>query len=202
MIVTKHGELYKNVNDMYKKDDDIWGQSTQENTDKNIINIIDLLKKEDSYQYIYDFGCGTGYFLNTLMKHLKNEKTKACGYDISDIAINKAKLLFSDLDFKVFNLVEDCFVKNKNKSNQLVVIRGVLWYLFSEIEKCINNIDLKLNIGDFLCISQPFTRGNFVEIPSKNDFLSYFKKYKTIKESTMNCSDGFWYNVLLVKVGV
>ena len=79
---------------MYKGYDDPWNQSDISYSISRSVNLINLNKYNISS--VVEFGCGLGYFSNMINTHTRSKVT---GVDISQSAIDKAKLKFPELNF-------------------------------------------------------------------------------------------------------
>ena len=160
-FVIKDGKILGEFEQMYRKVKNVpWHQNEQEGwIDINLA--INLLNKYGPFERISDFGCGLGYFLDILKRHLGSARCRTFGYDISPTCCSKGRRLFPDAKFFTLDLMQDLgrnYKKRKRVENtkELFAIRGTLWYVFPKIKNVVNNIASFMNTGDFLFISQNF----------------------------------------------
>ena len=191
--VIKNGKLVGEFEQMYQKSKNVpWHQDGQENW-LDIRLTVELLMEYSPFDSIIDFGCGLGYFLNILKKNVGSSKVKTTGYDISQTCCEKAKEIFPDFDFRVFDLMKDneynIIQSQEQTARNLFSIRGSLWYVFPKMGNVVKNISGITKKGDFLLVSQNFPplENNFVGkdvIPTPEAivewFGSYFEPLKTI----------------------
>ena len=219
-FVIKNGKLIGEFDQMYKMSKDIpWHQDKQEDW-LDIRLTIELLKEHGPFDCICDFGSGLGFYLDILSEYVAKDKVKLFGFDVSPTCCEKAKLLFPNIEFQVFDLgsYDDKIVakvrrrrerKEKEKEKSLFCLRGVL--LYSETnENIINVVDNLASImksGNLLLISQDFPplKSNFVgkKIISKPEdivvkFSRYFYPEKTVwlEDRMSNSSDNWFISVL------
>jgi len=104
--VFKGGKVLGEFEQMYKNAKNIpWHQDEQEDW-LDIRLALELLMKNAPYDYILDFGAGLGFFLNTLGENIGTDNCTLIGMDISETACIKAKGLFENANFSVFDLRE------------------------------------------------------------------------------------------------
>ncbi|PJE57926.1 MAG: hypothetical protein COU81_03425 [Candidatus Portnoybacteria bacterium CG10_big_fil_rev_8_21_14_0_10_36_7] len=210
-FVIKNGKFIGEFEQMYRKSKEIpWHQNKQHDS-LDIKLTIQLLKEYSPFDYICDFGCGLGYFLDILKKETGSSECRALGYDISPTALKKAKKIFPEYSFKKLDLMKNNtkLSKGKKKEKRLFSIRGTLWYVFKKMENVIQSINNKTRKGDFLLISQNFPplESDFVGkdiIPNPNaliyHFSGYFKPLKTIYlEDKISRKNDNWFIGLFVK---
>ena len=130
---------------------------------------------------------------NIINKNVGTSQTECFGYDISPTAIAHARKIFPLYNFEEFDLINDK-INGFFKGRTLFTIRGVLWYLFSEIEKTITNLKETIKKDNYLLICQPFTHGNFKVIPDENMLFDYLKdSFDVIEYYKMPIfQNGFW----------
>jgi SAM-dependent methyltransferase len=213
-FVIKNGKLIGEFDQMYKMSKDIpWHQDKQEDW-LDIRLTIELLKGHGPFACICDFGSGLGFFLDILSKYVAKDKVRLFGFDVSPTCCEKAKLLFPNIEFQVFDLssYDDKIVaKVRGEANEksLFTLRGVLLY-FDTNENIMNVVDNLAGVmksGDLLLISQDFPplKSNFVgkKIISKPEdivvkFSRYFYPEKTVwlEDRMSNSSDNWFISVL------
>lgn len=184
-FVIKDGRLVAEFEQMYVKSRDIpWHQDEQEDW-LDVRLTIQLLEEYAPFDYICDFGCGLGYFLDILKKKVGTPECKLIGYDISPTALQKAKDFFPYINFHEMDLTEDSGHREKNwkeGKKRLFTLRGTLWYVFPNMEDVVRNIGTMTLEGDFLLVSQNFPplESNFVgkeTIPNPEVICTWFQKY-------------------------
>ena len=122
-----------------------------------------LLKQYGQFDSMVDFGCGLGYFLDTIYRLCGSNSCNLNGYDIAQTACSKGKEIFPHINFHELNLMEDVgkdFTYNisskEANSKCLFMLRGVLWYVFPKIQNVVRNISRMAEIGDYFLVSQNF----------------------------------------------
>ena len=154
-----------------------------------------ILRQHVPFDSIFDLGCGLGYFLDLIYRRCGSNPCDLNGYDISQTACNRGKEIFPQINFHKINLMEDSGsfsthnVSIRTDRKCLFMLRGVLWYVFPEIENVVRNISSIVNLGDYFLISQNFPPldSEFVGkevIPEPKAILDlfgdYFKPLKTL----------------------
>lgn len=181
-FVIKNGKLIGEFEQMYKKSSEIpWHQDKQLDW-LDVKLTMDLLQEYLPFDYICDFGCGLGFFLDILRTYVASPKCELVGYDVSPTCCEKAKKIFPDVEFHVLDLMKDSKQtgkKKKSKEKRLFVIRGTLWYVFPKMSNVVKNIKELTNKDDFLLISQNFPplRSDFVGkevIANSADIVKWF----------------------------
>lgn len=90
--VIKEGKLIAEFEEMYQNSETIqWHQNEQENW-KDVRLTKELLSDEINLERTIDYGCGTGHYLDILVRNLGG---KGIGFDISPTAITHAQKNFS-----------------------------------------------------------------------------------------------------------
>jgi len=156
-----------NFDDMYQfEKTDPWQCSDLSNSVKKIHSAI---LNTYNFNTILDYGCGKGVFTHTL----KKENNKVYGVDISENAIQKAKLAYAD---KVnFSTVSE---KHWNKrSYDLVVCLEVLSYV-KEYKKLLQNFAIK---GKFLYLSLYIPKKPIGFVKNVDGLINYLKMFYSIK---------------------
>lgn len=101
-----------------------WGFSFRRSQIYRFQKYIDLFKKNNIKGKILEIGCGTGYFTNMMSKSLRNIDITAV--DISQIAIDKARKRFPNINFAMDSLPNINF---EDKVFECVTAIEVLYYL-------------------------------------------------------------------------
>ena len=94
--VIKDGVLAREFELMYKNSNEIpWHQDKQSDwLDYRLTT--EILISEGNFQQVVDYGCGLGYYLD-LVKNKLYTNSICYGFDVSKTAIEKAKMLFSEI---------------------------------------------------------------------------------------------------------
>jgi len=187
--VIKDGRLVGEFDQMYKNATDVpWHQDSQKDW-LDVKIACDLLKGYAPFDYICDFGCGLGYYVDIIRRNVKSDNCKTTGYDVSPTCCKKAKVLFPDIEFKTIDLTmtPTCNdgVGRGNQlqaSRRLFLIRGTLWYVSKNMPNVVANIASLTHLDDKLLIVQNFPplRSTFVgkdSIPDSEAIVSWFDKY-------------------------
>ena len=156
--VFRNGKLVGDFDGMYKYSEDVpWHQDKIAfNATANII--LCLIKSLGEYSSILDIGAGLGYFTSRLAKEFPNAKVR--GIDVSDIAVERARTFFKNIEFHVV----DCKMKGSLSrfASDLVVCRQLFWYVFDELDVVLHQLaECSLQ---YLAIEQSFyeERSNFI----------------------------------------
>jgi len=174
--VFKDGKLVGDFDNMYIDCEDPWKQSKRHHTLE--IRIMNEVLSEKKYERVLDLGCGLGNISNIINHHC--ELLDAC--DISQTAIEKAKLLYPNINFFSHDILSESFPLTVKYD--LIVLSGTLWYIVDNIDAVFLKIKklLKTN-GEFLValpfpdITQKFYGKDIIgdENGLYNKFSSYFQ---------------------------
>ena len=178
--VFKDRKLIGEFEQMYQKSREIpWHQDKDpDRLDCKIA--LNILERRAPYKSILDIECGMGYFTDRVSKFCK-DNTSTTGVDISHTAIRKAQKLFPHITFEVLDISKDLDEQNwDRKSYELVVVRGLFWYVFPQIKKVCENITSLIDEAGYLFIEQNFPplHSDFIGkevIPDPEALLNYFK---------------------------
>ncbi len=104
--VFREGKLVAEFEEMYRNSATIpWHQDEQENwIDVRLTK--EILQDIGRFDQIHDFGCGTGHYLDLMVKHSLATNGKSYGYDVSATACEKAASLFPHSSFSVLDLTQ------------------------------------------------------------------------------------------------
>ena len=140
-----------NFNAYYSEFEDPWGQSNKRITDmseyylysrRHLVEKIKCLITDNKIK-ISEVGCGLGYILKEM--HAYFEFAKLSGYDISDIAIQKARSLNGHFaDFYTHDIRENSLPKHAN----IVILSNILWYILDDIVDVMDNSIRSLEPSD------------------------------------------------------
>ena len=194
--VFRDGKLVGEFEDMYKNSSAIpWHQDEQENwIDVRLTK--ELLNDLGQFNEIHDFGCGTGHYLQFIVKHSLANGGKSYGYDVSATACEKAANTFPQSSFHVSDIIEKITFNNKHSTvrkqfARLFMMRTVLWYLYPRLPTVIDNIAESMQCNDRLLVVQNFP-------PLNNSFVgkevlpNYFAILEHFK-SSFNVDRHIWY---------
>ena len=154
---------------------------------------MELLREYGPFDYIHDFGCGTGHFLDILANFRGTKDVTLVGMDVSETACNKARTQFTKNNFFTFDLMSKPdnsgrLFTSTDYVNALFSIRGTLWYVFPKMGHVVQNIARQMKINDLLMVAQNFPplQNEFVGkevLPNPEAIIKYFSPYFTIKKS-------------------
>jgi len=120
---------------------------TEETKNKRLMYYEDLklFLKKGSYSLL-EIGCGSGYGLNYLLSFFP--KYKITGFDISSIAIDKAKKSNNKISFEIFDILKQSIINNYD---YILIIQTLEHFdcPFEIIDKCIEHCK-------YLIISVPY----------------------------------------------
>lgn len=103
---------------------DGWGFSFRRSQIYRFQKYIDIFKKNNIKGKILEIGCGTGYFTNLMSKTLKNIDTTAI--DISQVAIDKAKKRYPNINFDIGRLPN---IEFEDEVFECITAIEILYYL-------------------------------------------------------------------------
>lgn len=188
--VIKDGKLIAQFEQMYKNASVIpWRQNQQESwIDVRLTK--ELLEDEKNISRVIDYGCGTGHYLDILVRSMGGS---GLGFDISETAVVKAQSNFPDYSFKTRDLMNpNSFDVTSINEESIHVIRGTLWYVFPKLSVVIKNIFDQMSVGDILLVVQNFPplNSNFVGkevIPDPQTLINL------INRSSLSLQKSIWY---------
>ncbi|KKN70074.1 hypothetical protein LCGC14_0435210, partial [marine sediment metagenome] len=127
--VFKNGKFLGKFDEMYKYSKDIpWYQDKAPFNWHNQIGFMiirDIVREKGKFEKILEMGCGLGYNI----MQFKDYGKKLYGCDISQVAIEKAKILHKGIDFFTTD------IKNKMKGKyNLIIVAEVMWYVLDGLE--------------------------------------------------------------------
>lgn len=159
-FVIKNGQLIGEFEQMYQKSSEIPWHQDQQRYWLDVRLTLELLNEYGPFDVITDFGCGLGYFLS-ILSSLGTKDCKLIGYDVSATCCERAKILFPQFTFNTCDLMVcnndiEKYKPTHYEENMLFSIRGVLWYVFPEIENVISNLSRLTSSNNYLLVSQNF----------------------------------------------
>jgi len=126
--VIKDGRFVGEFEEMYRDFDDPWEQTTREEN-LSYKSIVLFLCEKYNFQRVMEIGCGFGHFTNEIQKL----GIDVLGIDVSETAIQKAKLKFPDGNFMCGDILE--FDLYKNFKPDCIIFSEVTWYILDKLEK-------------------------------------------------------------------
>ena len=182
--VIKDGKLVGEFEQMYKNSSDVPWHQDKEDERLDVRLSVELLREYGPFPSICDLGCGLGYFLNVMQKEIGAAGGTAVGCDVSATACAKARSVFPGLYFLERDLMSNSFIP---LPSDLVMIRGVFWYITPNLPTAVVNIEKCCPPGSILMVAQNFPPldSQFVgkdKLPNPEALHSLFKKnFQTIK---------------------
>jgi hypothetical protein len=161
--VFSNGKLVGEFDEMYRNSACVpWHQDEQEHwIDVRLTK--ELLQDLGRFDQIHDFGCGTGHYLDLIVKHSLTHNGKSYGYDVSPTACEIAASLFPHSNFSVLDLTDERRTTNDERrttndelTSRLFMIRGTLWYVFPKLATVIGNFANRMRSSDRLLVVQNF----------------------------------------------
>jgi len=190
-------EFVGDFDGLYSEDDNPWGQNGKDDrlgsyykfSQKNILN---HLKNRVKSKSLLEVGCGLGYVVNFFNK---NSHLVCEGVDISEIAIDKAKLSFPQYVFHKLDIQDDLLCVRKKYD--IVILNKVLWYVLEKFENVFENVYNLLNDNGVFIISNGFMdsqRYGKDIIDGFDGLLQYIEnrqsdKFKIIEATLFNKND-------------
>jgi len=169
---------------MYRDVPDPWGCESEADSLNNII-FLEMLFDKQRYDSILDIGCGLGHFTERLYR--RNGGGRVCGSDISETAVDKARLRYPRLDFRIMNVLREGIPERYG----LVVLSEVLWYVLDDLAGVFGRIkdalaaDGCLGIKQYFPDDQRFGRDVLPGVPGFENFIRESGLF--IQEATVSC---------------
>ncbi|KPA19299.1 nodulation protein S NodS [Candidatus Magnetomorum sp. HK-1] len=135
--VIKDGKLLGEFEEMYQDFEDPWEQTTRMEWASEKAVALNLIKKLKSRKVI-ELGCGLGHYTSKIQKLGVN----VLGVDISQTAINKAKLNYNDCDFIVGDILD--FSIYKEYKPDIIVMAEITWYVLDKLDTFIEFLSSEL----------------------------------------------------------
>lgn len=184
-FVIKDGKLIGEFEQMYSRSNEVpWHQDKQDGW-LDVRLTVELLREYAPFDYICDFGCGLGYFLDILRMNFAAPQSRKVGLDVSATGCKMAHRLFPYMEFYVYDLMKrNNHYTGVTIGNRLFSLRGTLWYVFPKMDTVVKNIADSTVDGDYLLVSQNFPPlySEFVGkdiISSPDELVDWFRSYFT-----------------------
>lgn len=168
---------------MYKKVRDPWDQKANYSKclmDNSAFYFLNYLIKESKKQifHILDIGCANGYYAESLLTVVTNEKCQYIGTDISKTVLKKIIPLSPSTLEKSSFVVDDIRIRNKSFLNtfDLIFTAKTLYYVAPEIDEVIKNIVAYLRPKGIFCFTYNTNKDVF-----SNKWLTYGKLRKKLQ---------------------
>jgi len=174
--------LYKNIKDPWQCENPLISDALN-----NHLFLEILFFNNIKYDSILDVGCGLGAFSNKLNK--KNQG-KVLATDTSEVAIDKAKIIFPNLKFRKFDIIKDAPL---NKNFELITLSEVLWYCVMHLDDVFSNLISMLDDNGSIGIKQDFPN-------NQKYFTEYLNGYNEFIELISN--KGFSPNRIIMSNNV
>lgn len=174
--VIKDGKLIGKFEEMYQNFDDPWEQSTRELFcyEKTIgLEII----KNNNLKKVLELGCGHGHYTNKIKKFAPT----SIGVDISETAINKAKINYPECEF----LVSDITNPNLYTNVDCVMMIEITWYVLEKLDEFKKIISKNKGMSFFHTLNTypPNVQKYGVEYFTNNEeIMKYFSDVINIEE--------------------
>lgn len=149
--VIKDGKFIGKFEDMYLDVVDPWMQSSQPNKYSRMAGILHL--KNSSIKSVLECGCGLGYYADWIYQETGIVPKSV---DISNTAIEKAKVLFPNLDFEVSDITKEL---EKFKNYECVMLSEIIWYILPSLNDVFEMLKTHFK-GKYLIVNQVFYKGS------------------------------------------
>ena len=185
-------------NNLYKNVKDPWHCKSPSIADalNNHLFIEILFFNSIKYESMLDIGCGLGLLSNELYK---SNQGKLLATDTSEVAVEKAKKLFPELEFKKFDIIKDPPI---NKKFNLITLSEVLWYFVEYLDEVFDKLISMLDNNGCIGIKQDFPNNQkfFKEYLNGHDEFIKFAINKGFATNTIILSNNNDTKVLLCKL--
>ncbi len=183
--VIKNGTLVGEFDEMYRQATEVpWHQDKtagQVFVDVDIAIIKHFIPLYN-VQSLCDLGCGLGYISSRLQSELAplNMRLRVTGIDVSNDAINKARLLHPNVEFITLNLLNDDISYLKGAFDFLY-IKDIFWYVMHQADKFIETSQSLLKDDGLIYLMQSVPDldrfyGSDI-FPSTFSIADYFSKH-------------------------
>lgn len=204
--VIRDGKLIGEFEAMYQHASGVpWHQDEQDGW-VDVRLTVEMIRDFAPFAEIHDLGCGLGYYLSLLRRHLGAKECRAYGYDISPTACAKARGLFPDFEFRILDLAADPPTPRDEppaSTPRLFVVRGTLWYVFPKLATVIKTVSSLMARSDHLLIVQNFPPldrpfvGKDV-IPDHHALIAHFSsRFKLVRhlwyEDSVKTANDNWF---------
>jgi predicted TPR repeat methyltransferase len=125
--VIKDGKLVGEFEQMYQDFDDPWEQTTREQWASEKAVAINLVQKFNAKRVI-ELGCGFGHYT----KRIADIGVDVLGIDVSETAIQKARLLYPNLQFAVGDILD--FDLYRQYRPDIIVMAEITWYVLDKLD--------------------------------------------------------------------
>jgi SAM-dependent methyltransferase len=136
--VIKDGKLVGDFEGLYKNFDDPWHQSREDHAFDSrrtlAVSWCNYLRKKYQSNRIVELGCGFGH----LTEQLRQQNFASIGVDISETAIEKARLINPSSIFFTAGLQE--FEAIKKFDPDIFLMAEITWYVLDDLEKFIREL--------------------------------------------------------------
>ena len=158
--VFRDGTLIGDFDAMYRDATEApWRQDTRCNRWSTEVGFL-MLKAQAPYGSILEIGCGLGYIAAKLKALTRQGAID--GFDLSPVAIRKARSLHPGIRFYVDDITRRSF--RPQRTYDLVVMKDVAWYVLDHLNTVLQNIEacVKPQGALYLCQSFPALDRPFV----------------------------------------
>jgi len=150
--VIRDGKLVGEFEEMYRDFDDPWEQSSHEPAALDKTIGLALLQKY-GHQLALEYGCGFGHFTAQLQHGLG----AAAGVDISQTAIDKARVRFPDATFFVGDINDAAWIRDF--APDALIFAEISWYVLAGLNEFKKLIMKHCEGGGFLHILTVYPEG-------------------------------------------
>lgn len=145
--VIKDGKFIGDFETMYQNCTDPWNQLEEAEISYVRASTCISIKKY-GLDSVMELGCGLGKTTNYIKK---NTGIDIIGVDISETAVEKAKNMYPDIDFRVDNVLNI----SKSAENINYLFAEIMWYILDDLDEIIQNVSMKCR-GNYVMINQTF----------------------------------------------
>ena len=152
-------EFVGDFNGLYSANDDPWSQSGQKLEwspyySFSRARITNELTKYSGNRNVLEVGCGLGFVVKFLSK--KFSSFVVDGLDISQVAIEKAKIRFPDYNFIIGDITAPNF--KTYRQYDIILLNQILWYVLVSLKDVMKTCHDLLSSSGNLIISQAFLK--------------------------------------------
>ena len=150
--VIKDGIFIGRFEEMYRDCDDPWEQTRDVmNNYQKMATVASMYRF--GFKRVLEIGCGLGHFTHFLETALPD--CHFIGMDISETAINKARLSFPNTEYVVGNIANPDIIDRYVGGCDAMLFTEIMWYILDDLDDIIKHLKSEYR-GKHILINQTF----------------------------------------------
>lgn len=135
--VIRDGKFIGEFEQMYIDFEDPWNQSVIEENSLEKLSVLNYIKRLKCTR-VLELGCGLGHYT----KKIHDYGFDALGIDISETAVQKAKIKYPMCNFKVSDILNYDMYKQFNP--EIIIMSEITWYVLDKLDTFLQFIKVNL----------------------------------------------------------